>query len=194
MPKDIKEIENKKENRHGWFAFSFVIIHFSFIIISMLSPDAIHPKLNAISKQYVTPFFAQKWNMFAPCPILENRFKFKFNFEGETTDWIDPSIITLEKHQRYRLSHHGNLAVGEYNLLYWALLDLEDQNVEPNKKLNFELFPSLKKTRGLFLLKNYLKGYALKYFKQKPLGTEVILTYRNVKNNTVTQYHFTNFK
>lgn len=194
MHKDTKEIERKKEMRIGWIAFLLLFFHFFLIVTFIFSsfyPDSTAKK---VSSQYVVPFFEQKWNMFAPCPIISNRFKFRYIYENDTSDWIDPSIESLKKHSKYRASYHGNLAVGEYNLLYWVKLDFDSQNIPIDTILNFQKYPSLKTMRGMFLLKNYLKGYRISNHYKKPISTEIIFNYRNVKTTEVITYHLNQFR
>ncbi len=194
MCKDSKEIETKKKIQHGWIAFTFILFHFTLIVISILSDDQTVNPVSRFSKEYVNPFFYQKWSMFAPCPLLENRFEFKLYFENDSTDWIDPSINTLEKHSKYRASYHGNIAVGEYNLLFWVKMDLDQLNIPANQPLDISHFPDFKKTRARFLLKNYLKGYSHSQFNEKLVRADVNIRYYNVKYDSTTNYFINNFR
>jgi len=193
--KDTKEIENKNLLRFGWLAFFFVLVHFILILFSILPQQNSLKQVSNFSKHYVRPFFIQRWSMFAPCPVFENRFKVKYYFKDDTTSWIDPSLPILEKHQKYRVTYHGNIAVGQYNMLYWLKMDLDTIDLPINKPFNFQDYPVLKSKRGCRLLHNYVKGYARHNYSQKPLKTDIIIDYKNVKDSTLsTRYLLNNFK
>ncbi len=195
MPKDTKEIENKKKIKYGWLAFLFVIIHFVFILISIFPKSFTTPNLHFISNQYVQPFFVQRWAMFAPCPTFENRIKLKFYFQNDSSNWIDPSEELLNIHQKFRLTHHGNLAVGQYNMLFWLKCDLDTLPIPINQTVDFQTYPVLKKKRGPYLLKNYVNGLAKTKFNKKPISTSIQIDYNHVYNpNESKQYLFINFK
>lgn len=190
MAKDTKEIGIQ----YGWLAFAFVIFHFFLIVTDILSPHENRNTIQSFAQSYTTPFFYQKWSMFAPCPIVENRFKFRFHYNDSITSWTDPSIETLKQHGRYRFTHHGNIAVGEYNLLFWVKQDLEQADIPSDSVFFFNDFPSLKTTQGMFLLKNYLKGYAHQHYGKQPLQTDIVIKYHNVKTDSTTHYLIAGFK
>ncbi|PZE16808.1 hypothetical protein DNU06_11160 [Putridiphycobacter roseus] len=133
--------------------------------------------------------------MFAPCPTFENRFKFKYYFKNDSTAWIDPSISVLNVHQKMPFTHNGNLAVGQYNMLYWVKCDLDTLPIPTDQAINFQNYPVLKKKRGLLLLKNYTEGYARLNFDEKPISTSIEIDYRHVFDpNESKKYIFNNFK
>jgi len=194
MPKDIKEIEYKKNNRLGWVAFFILIFHFSFIIISILSGSSPTTKIGNLSNSYVNPFFKQKWAMFAPCPVLENRMKVKYFFEDDSTDWIDPIEHPLKRHQTLRFTHHGNIAVGFYNMLYWFKIELDNQETKTNEFLDFSDLKSLRNSLGNKLLNKYINGYCLETFNRKPTSSNIDISYRDIVSEQTDHYYFKNYK
>jgi len=192
--KDNKEMENKKKIWLGWLAFSFVIFHFATILITTFPEKFTSPTAQKLSNYYVTPLFSQTWNMFTPCPLTQNTLKFKLYFDSETTQLIVPSTNYSKYHSKYRFTHHGDLAVGESNLLFWIQLDLDKLNIKPNRKLLQYQKDAFYKTRGYFLLKNYLSGYANKIRRKKPISADVFLNYYNVVDKKLNTYTFLNLK
>ncbi|MDX1350600.1 MAG: hypothetical protein R3279_10150 [Putridiphycobacter sp.] len=194
MPKDTKEIENRKEKTYGWLAFLVLVIHFGLILFSILPATKITKPIHAIAKQYAEPIFKQRWAMFAPCPTLENRIKVKFYFENDTTDWIDPIDDILPIHQTLRFSYHGNIAVGYYNMLYWLKLDIDKLSITKNELQNFSDLNDLRNTMGNRLLHKYVFGYANETFQKKPHSADLIISYRSVVDGVETTYLFSNYK
>jgi hypothetical protein len=194
MPKDTKEIENRKENAYGWLAFSILIIHFGLIIFSIVPASAYTKSISAISKSYTEPLFNQRWSMFAPCPTFENRIKIRYFFPEDSTHWIDPIERILPIHQKYRFTHHGNIAVGYYNMLFWLKIDLERLSIDKEIQHNFSDVSDLRNSLGNRLLHNYVFGFANDEFHQKPEHAEIMVLYRNVTNNQVEKYLFSNYK
>lgn len=192
--KDNKEMENKKKIWLGWLAFSFVIFHFGTIFITTFPENYTSPIAQKLSNYYVTPLFSQTWNMFTPCPLTQNTLKFKLYFDDDTTQLIVPSTDYFKYHSIFRFTHHGDLAVGESNLLFWIQLDLDELNIEPNRKLLHNQKDAFYKTRGYFLLKNYLSGYATNLRQQQPKSADVYLEYYNVVEQKLNTYTFLNLK
>ncbi|MGV6862659.1 MAG: hypothetical protein ACWA41_12880 [Putridiphycobacter sp.] len=186
--KDNKENGNQKKIWAGYLALIFVIFHFSAIFISTL-PENYSPKpVYAFSHQYVSPLFNQQWSMFAPCPLTEHTLRFKLYFDKDSSGMQQPSTDYLKYHAWFRFSHHGDLAVGEYNLMYWIMEDIKKLGWEPNQIVNEKEQQAFEKTMGYFLLKNYLTGYALNTFNQKPKKADVYLDYYNVKTKEMRTY------
>ena len=194
MPKDTKEIGNKKENRLGWIAFFVLTIHFGLILFSIFPQTSATAKISSISEQYASPLFKQKWSMFAPCPIFENRFKVKLYFNNDTTDWLDPIDHILTKHQQYRFTYHGNIAVGYYNMLFWFKTELDQLQIPSEELLIFSDLPSLRNSLGNRLLNNYVNGYISENFDESPLKVDLDISYKNVISEKVNHFYFTDYR
>jgi len=188
MHKDTKELENSHKKKLGWIAFLFVIFHFGTIIITILPDTYTNSKIKKVSNYYVTPLFSQSWAMFVPCPLTDNNISYQFFYKGKATDLIKPSINNFNYHSKFRFTHHGDLAVGEYNMLYWIKLDLDKLNIKPNRTLNTEEINKFKKTNGYFYLRQYLKGSYLNSFNSKPDSILVNLNYFDVVNDIQNVY------
>ncbi|MFK8037646.1 MAG: DUF5819 family protein [Crocinitomicaceae bacterium] len=194
MPKDTKEIETKKQKRYGWLAFIVLTCHFILVLFSIIPETITSKQIHNLSKHYTDPVFKQKWAMFAPCPTLENRLKVKYYFENDSTDWIDPISNILTTHQTYRLTYHGNIAVGYYNMLYWLKRDLDHLNIETDRIITFTRLSKLRNSLGNRLLHNYVYGYANENFNQMPSNIKLNISYRNIISKTTINYLFTEYK
>jgi hypothetical protein len=192
--KDNKEKVIRKKNVLGYFALFFVVFHFTTILITTFPKNYTPKALQTISNLYVSPLFNQKWGMFAPCPLTAHQLKFKLFFNNVETDTITPSDNYFKYHTWLRFTHHGDLATGEYNMMYWVKNDLDQLNIKANSTILESQKQAFKKTRGYFHLKNYLNGYALKYFQKKPVKTDIFLNYYDVKNHQLNTYTFNNLK
>lgn len=194
MPKDTKEIETKKQKRLGWLAFVIITCHFVLIILSIAPESIISKNVSLFSKQYTDPVFKQKWAMFAPCPILENRMKVKYHFEHDSTDWLDPIENILMTHKTFRFTYHGNIAVGYYNMLYWFKRDLDRLNIKTNDHLSFQKLSNLRNSLGNRLLHNYIFGYANENFDDRPTKIELNISYKDIVTDSTIHYFFTDYK
>ena len=194
MHKDTKEIEIRTKKKLGWIAFLFVVFHFLAIIITILPDSYSNNNVKKVSNYYVNPMFSQSWSMFAPCPLTDNNLEYQFFYYNDTSQLIKPSILNFKYHTIYRFTHHGDLAVGEYNLLYWIKLDLDKLNIEPNRIITPKEFELFKRTNGYFYLKSYLNGASLNTISSKPDSILVNLNYYDVKNDAKNVYTLKYFK
>ncbi len=188
--KDTKETVNKKKIWLGYLAFFFVVFHVIAILISTFPENYTSKSVKQISKVYTEPLFAHNWGMFAPCPLTEHTLKFKLYFDDDTTELITPSVNNFNYHTKLRFTHHGDLATGEYNMLYWIKVDLDDLNISPNKKILQSQLDLFEYTRGYYLLKTYLTGYARDLKGKYPTKADVSLEYYHVKDKEKLIYHF----
>jgi hypothetical protein len=192
--KDNKEKVIQKKNVLGYLALFFVIFHFTAILITTFPKNYTPKLLQTVSNYYVSPLFNQKWGMFAPCPLNAHQLKFKLYFNNKVTDTITPSVVYFKYHSWLRFTHHGDLATGEYNMMYWVKNDLDNLDIKPNATIIESQQQNFYKTRGYYHLKNYLTGFALKYYDEKPIKADVILNYYDVKNHNLNTYNFKNLK
>jgi hypothetical protein len=192
--KDNKEIPKTTKKWLGYLALFFVIFHFTAILVTTFPVNYTSKTAQSYFRVYVKPLFSQRWSMFAPCPLTNHQLKFKLYYNNEQTDTITPSLTYFKYHSWLRFTHHGDLATGEYNLLYWIYLDLDTLNIEPFIEVSDAQKQEFYKTRGYFLLKNYLTGYALKSYHKKPISADVVLDYYNVKEKINREFIFKNLK
>ncbi|MBK9593729.1 MAG: hypothetical protein IPO32_20315 [Crocinitomicaceae bacterium] len=69
----------------------------------------------------------------------------KYYFEDDSTDWVEPMKDVYASTHFYRGSYHGDLAVGESNLLYYIANDLIWKGLspyEPFVKDSAQTFPT----------------------------------------------------
>ncbi len=194
MHKDTKELENRNKKWLGRGAFLFVIFHFVTLLITIFPTSFTSEKAQRISNYYVSPLFSQSWSMFAPCPLTDNYLEYKLYFDGDSTELIKPSETNFKFHSVLRLTHHGDLAVGEYNLLYWIKLELDQLRIKPNQTLNDDELQKFKQSDGSFYLKNYLNGASLNTIGEKADSSTFILNYYNVKTNETNSYTLKHIK
>jgi hypothetical protein len=194
MHKDTKEIENNNKKWLGRGAFLFVVFHFVTILITIFPESYTSPMAQEVSNYYVKPIFTQSWGMFAPCPLTDNNLEYKLYYNGDSTDVIKPSISNFKYHSIFRFTHHGDLIVGEYNLLFWIKKDFDKLNVTPNHILTRDEVKEFKKLSGSFYLKNYLKGASLNQLGAKADSATVYFNFYDVKSDIKTVYTLKNLK
>ena len=117
------------------------------------------------------------------------------NYANDTTELIVPSKLNGAAHSLYRGSYHGSLIVGEYNMLYWVKSDIDRINLIPNQNITSEKKAQFKKngnnySRGYFMLKNYLKGYAKNLGDMPPKSFDVYCHFYNVEYGRMDTYYF----
>lgn len=194
MHKDTKEIENKNIKWLGRGAFLFIILHFVTILITTFPESYSSPDIQRVSNYYVKPIFTQSWRMFAPCPLTDNTLEYTLYYNGDSTNLIKPSIRNLKYHSMFRFTHHGDLIIGEYSLLYWIKRNLDELNIPSNHTLTAEELNSFKKTNGGFYLRNYVKGAALNQLGCRADSATFHFNFRNVKNDSNSVYTLKNLK
>jgi hypothetical protein len=159
-----------------------VILHLLLICI-YAAPDGIFPKsLKSASAAYVYPIFDQKWSMFAPCPLLDHEVSLQYVFEdGSETEWLSPTEDAEKMHRFLRGSHHGELMLAEYNLLYWVNLDIENLNLEYNQAVPEDRVEEFRGGYSYRMAKNYAYGNAIYLFDKEPVRAQMKCSFKNVK-------------
>lgn len=188
-------MENKKKKRLGWLAFCFVTFHIGCILLATFPLGSKFEIIQNTASVYAKPLFHSNWSMFAPCPTTDNTLSFTINYVNDTSSLIIPTNLNGPKHSLFRASHHGSLIVGEYNMLYWVKADIDRINLISNQKITLSKQEAFKKdgqnySRGYFMLKNYLKGYAQKLNTKKPLSYDVNCHFYNVVYDRLDTYSF----
>jgi hypothetical protein len=194
MHKDTKEKENSNKKWLGRGAFLFVIFHFVTILITTFPESYSSPILQDVSNYYVKPIFSQTWKMFAPCPLTDNNLEYKLYYNGDSTVLIKPSETNFKYHSVYRFAHYGDLAIGEYNLLFWIKRDLDQLNIKPGHILTQEEIKKFKRTIGSFYLKNYLKGASLNQLNDVADSATFYFNFHDVVNEVTSTYTLKNLK
>lgn len=157
----------------GWLAFTFVLLHFGFIIVYALPDQFSNPKLKTFTTPYVEPVFSQTWGMFAPCPTINSSVELKYYFKDDSTDWIDPNAGARAGHAMWRGSHHGELMLAESNLMYWIELDLKGVGVEIGGDFSVGQTQEYYKGYSYFQVENYLLGNAYYLLGKKPTSARI---------------------
>jgi hypothetical protein len=192
-------MENKKKKQLGWFAFCFVTFHVGCILVATFPLGSKFKGIQNSANAYAKPLFKHNWNMFSPCPLTDNTLSFRINYAQDTTNLITPSKLNGPAHSLYRCSYHGSLISGEYNMLYWVKSDIDRINLIANENNSAEKQNKFKKngnnlSRGYFMLKNYLNGYARNLGDKPPKSFDVYCHYFNVKYNRMDTYYFKQLK
>lgn len=98
-----------------WSAFAVcglgLVVHFSLIQISNMPMSAVKLRMANLLDFYVSPYFSQRWNFFAPTPptfdiVLFARGRYFDPDTGkiETTDWVDVSDALIGALRKNRLT------------------------------------------------------------------------------------------
>ncbi|WP_027419308.1 DUF5819 family protein [Crocinitomix catalasitica] len=153
---------NPKNKIHkGWLALFFVIFHFVCIIIYAFPPNIIPEKVQGMAAHYVSPVFDQKWNMFAPAPVIQSTIEVKYYFKnGDSSIWIRPALNALKRHMETRFTFYGELALAESNMAYWVQVDIDYLDLIDTETMNPEQWSDFRKGYSYRKLQNYVKGYS----------------------------------
>ncbi len=175
-------MNEKNKIRIGFAAFFFVILH-TLLICIYAAPEGVVPvRLKTISSAYVYPIFDQRWSMFAPCPLFDHGIELKYVFEdGDSTKWIKPNESASKYHRYLRGSHHGELILAEYNLLFWVTKDIDSLGLAYDQKV-----PDEKRTQffggySYLMAKRYAYGNAHYLYGKEPVYALMKCHFFNVK-------------
>lgn len=165
----------------GWLAFVFVTGHSLAICIYAFPEGYISPRIKNLASIYVHPVFEQTWSLFAPCPIHDTKLRVKYYFEDDSTDWIEPMASAYENHAIYRFSHHGELAVGESNLLFFIASDLAWKGISLYEPFPVDSSTVFTYTTSYWQTKSFIHASADYLFDKTPVRALAECTFRNVK-------------
>lgn len=105
--------------------FVFVIIfHVGMTVLYLLPANPATQYYSGLSKSYMNPIFSQNWNLFSPDPVVYNlRLLYRCE-KGKTqwSNWFDPAVKLVRKHQSNRFLFKGKL-IYVYHNLYRNLLN-----------------------------------------------------------------------
>lgn len=165
----------------GWIAFCVIVLHFACIVVYILPDGWKSENIQSISKSYVSPVFEQKWSLFVPCPIINQKLSIKYFFGADSTNWIAVNEEAKKAHSLWRLTYHGDLALGESNLLYWVVSDFDLMNISLYQDFPEDSSSSFKLYNSYYLVKNYAAANANYLFDQQPDSAFVKCDFYNVK-------------
>jgi hypothetical protein len=167
----------------GWLAFIFVVVHSTAIFIYAFPEQYMPASAKNVTSVYVYPVFDQMWSLFAPAPLHDTKFMVKYYFEGDSTDWIEPMKDAYALHSIYRGSCHGDLAVGESNLLYYIADDLQWKGISLFKPFPADSASSYMQTASYWMTRNFIYGSSDYLFNKRPVRALAECSFRNVKTN-----------
>jgi len=164
----------------GWLAFAFVVTHFTMIFIYAFPTEYIPERLKNVASVYVYPVFEQSWSLFAPCPIIDSHLRVKYYFDSDSTGWINPIAHAEAVHSKLRFTHHGELVLGESNLLFWVAGDLNGMGIPLHEPFPVDSSGSFKNTSSYWMMSRYLYGNADYLFGRRPEAAYAECTFQNV--------------
>jgi hypothetical protein len=98
----------------GWryrFVFASVatlwLAHFALVALSLMPPNPLRHQFQFEIQRYLTPWFTQNWNLFAPNPVNGNfsllvQYRYETASELHTSQWIDVTTPILDlKHRSF---------------------------------------------------------------------------------------------
>ena len=93
------------------FLTCFLIIHFSFIILSVVPFNPIVNKTDKTVSKYTNPIFTQNWALFAPDPIDRNTsLQIKAYYKnGNESKWLDSSNTIITKMHKNYISPYNRI-------------------------------------------------------------------------------------
>jgi hypothetical protein len=176
-------VTNSNKILLGWLAFIFVVAHSTAIFIYAFPEQYISPALKNAASIYVHPVFEQTWSLFAPAPLNDTKLRVKYYFEEDSTDWVEPMKDVYASHAVYRASYHGDLAVGESNLLYYIANDLIWKGLSPYEPFVSDSAQTFSYTSSYWMTKNFIYGSADFLYDKRPVRALAECSFHNVKTN-----------
>lgn len=170
-----------KKIRLAWAAFLFVLLHTAAIVIYAFPEPYLPRPIKNISSYYVSPVFMQTWNLFAPAPLHNANLSIKYIYQNDTTDWLNPLDEDLKKHQMYRMTYHGDLTVGQSNLLFFLANDIRYLGISIYDDFPEDSLSALQKTSSYWLTRNYVYGLSTFKYNKEPDAAIVKCHYQNVQ-------------
>jgi len=116
-------------------------IHFGLLAIYLMPYNPVKVHLNELSTRYVDPIFTQRWELFAPEPIIGSKvFLVSCRIPDESgemheTQWIDVTTRLYDMHYRSRISSADRLARAQLAGMY-TMSSLHDPLIEHLEKID----------------------------------------------------------
>jgi hypothetical protein len=142
---------------------------------------------------YVYPIFEQHWSMFAPCPSADGKIKLNIKFEGGETGWFYPNKSAQDYHRKLRATHHGEIAILELNLIYWAMADKMEFNLQYDEVIPYPLSVHLKDGYSYILFKRFIYGVA-RNLELTPVSANLVCEIEEVDSGVKGDLIFPEFK
>jgi len=165
----------------GWLAFIFVAGHCLAIFIYAFPENLIPVSFKRVSSHYVSPVFEQTWSLFAPAPIHDDKLRVKYYFGKDSIDWFEPMAEIHQQHALYRCSYHGDLALGESNLLYYTGNDLVWMGLSMYEPIPEDSAAAFRNTSSYWMMQHFLYGMSDYLFEKYPDSAWAECTFTNVK-------------
>lgn len=178
----------------GWIAFLFVIFHCTSIFIYASPSNRLVPALKSFVTPYVEPLFEQQWSMFAPCPVMDGGISMKFYTKDDSTDWIRPAKDAIFWHRWTRITHDGEIALLESNLIHWVNADVIDLNLSLNDPMPDDKIKFFKEGYSYVLLMRYAYGTAKNIGIDRPLSCQMKCDLENVETGEKGMIDIPEFK
>ncbi len=84
------------------------VSHWAIIVVGVGRDNPLRQAMTSVLDVYYHKLFYQRWRLFAPEPsTASKKFYYRCHNDGDWGPWQDPIAPLLEKHYRYRVSHHG---------------------------------------------------------------------------------------
>ena len=84
------------------------VSHWAIIVVGVGRDNPLRQAMTSVLEVYYQKLFYQRWRLFAPEPsTASKKFYYRCHNDDAWSPWQDPIAPLLEKHYRYRVTHHG---------------------------------------------------------------------------------------
>ncbi len=84
------------------------VSHWAIIVVGVGRDNPLRQAMTSVLDVYYQKLFYQRWRLFAPEPsTASKKFYYRCHNDDSWSPWQDPVAPLLEKHYRYRVTHHG---------------------------------------------------------------------------------------
>lgn len=178
----------------GWTAAIFVVFHCSMIFIYAFPQRLVPLSVKNLSSYYVYPVFEQTWSLFAPCPTLNSDVEVNYFFEGDSTGFIDPLKEDRRKHAMFRFTHHGDLALGESNLLFFVASDVTYMSGDLFNGFPADSASVYYKYTSCWQMEKFVYGTSYYLYSKRPDSAYVKCAYQSVKTLEEVSFHLPTYR
>jgi len=193
VDKDSKENTNKRQIVIIRIAIFFIFFHLTNLFIANIPAEFLPQKYSSFSQKYLSPFFSQKWSMFAPSPVKYGQIYLKIYTENDTTEWIRPYEKEIKKQHKIPFLHYDDLAIGIENIYYLTSFDLEYNSFPVNTEVNYKDYEDKKKLKSTNMLKKFVNGYLNKQEINNQIRIDIKIEVQNFYTDLTTYYLISDF-